>query len=292
MLPVLFRFRTLAQLAIAAVVISAPIAAARSQVVVRSWLQWRTIETTHFVFHYPAELEAWTRDVATHVESIDTAVGRVVGYVPQRRTHVVVDDPYAISNGSAWPFLNRPLINLWAAPPDPRDDIGEYRDWGEMLVSHEFTHIAHLTRPSRNAFMRRLWETLPVDLGPIAIRSPRWAIEGYATFVEGRVTGSGRPHGTWRPAVLRQWALEGQLPQYNQLNSSGAYIGGEFAYLAGSAFLEWLVEKHGDSSLVDVWRRLSARQNRSFDEAFAGVFGESPRAMYGRFTADVTGRAI
>jgi len=288
MLPVLFRsWATVVTLALVV-----PANAARSQFVVRSWLPWRTIETPHFAFHYPVELEAWTQTIAAHVESIDSAVARVVGYAPSRRTNIVVDDPYAIANGSAWPFLNRPVINLWATPPDPRDDIGEYRDWGEMLVSHEFTHIAHLTRPSRNAFMRRLWETLPVDVGPIAIRSPRWAIEGYATYVEGRVTGSGRPHGTWRPAMLRQWALEGQLPRYEELNASGSYAGGEFAYLAGSAFLEWLVDRHGDSSLVDVWRRLSARQNRTFDDAFAGVFGESPRAMYGRFTVDVTGRSL
>lgn len=265
---------------------------ASAQFVVRSWLGWRTIETPHFAFHYPVELEAWTQQIAARVESIDTAVARVVGYVPANRTHIVVDDPYAISNGSAWPFLNQPVINLWATPPDPRDDIGEYRDWGEMLVTHEFTHIAHLTRPSRNPFTRRLWETLPVDVGPIALRSPRWAIEGYATYVEGRVTGSGRPHGTWRPALLRQWALEGQLPRYEQLDASSAFAGGEFAYLAGSAFLEWLVQRHGDSTLIDVWRRLSARQNRTFDAAFDGVFGESPRAMYGRFSVDVTARAL
>jgi hypothetical protein len=287
MFPVLFHWYA----ALAAIVLCTP-TAARGQFVVRSWLEWRTIETPHFAFHYPVQLEAWTRHIAAHVESIDTAVAHVVGYAPANRTHVVVDDPYAISNGSAWPFLNRPVINLWATPPDPRDDIGEYRDWSEMLVSHEFAHIAHLTRPSRNAFTRRLWETLPVDVGPIALRSPRWAIEGYATFVEGRVTGSGRPHGTWRPALLRQWALEGQLPRYDQLDASAAYAGGEFAYLAGSAFLEWLVQQRGDSSLVQIWRRLSARQNRTFDAAFTGVFGESPRAMYGRFSVDVTARSL
>ena len=288
MLPVLFH----SWVTVVAIAVCIPAGTARGQFVTRSWLPWRTIETPHFAFHYPVELEAWTQAIAAHAESIDTAVARVVGYAPSRRTHVVVDDPYAISNGSAWPFLNRPVINLWATPPDPRDDIGEYRDWGEMLVSHEFTHIAHLTRPSRNTFMRRLWEALPVDIGPIAIRSPRWAIEGYATYVEGRVTGSGRPHGTWRPAILRQWALEGQLPRYDQLDASSAYAGGEFAYLAGSAFLEWLVQQRGDSSLVHLWRRLSARQNRTFDEAFSGVFGESPRAMYGRFTVELTGRSL
>ena len=263
-----------------------------AQFTVRSWLPWRTIETRHFAFHYPPELAAWTRDVAARADAIDSAVTRIVGYAPARKTSVVVDDPYATANGSAWPFLNRPIINLWATPPDPREDIGEYRDWGEMLVSHEFGHIAHLTRPSRNPLTRRVWEALPVDLGPIALHTPRWVIEGYATYIEGRVTGSGRPHGAWRAAFLRQWALEGQLPRYDQLDASGAYEGGEFAYLAGSAYLEWLAQRQGDSSLVHLWRRLSARQTRTFDDAFVGVFGESPGALYGKFTTDVTQRAL
>src|SRR5207237_3739708 len=106
---------------------------ARAQFVVRSWLPWRTIETDHFSFHYPAQLEAWTRAVAARIEAIDTAVSRVVGYAPTPKTQIVVDDPYEIPNGMAWPFLDRPVINLWASPPSPRDDIGEFRAWGEML---------------------------------------------------------------------------------------------------------------------------------------------------------------
>jgi hypothetical protein len=265
---------------------------AHAQFVVRTWLPWRTIETRHFAFHYPLPLEAWTRHIAERADAIDSAVTHVVGFTPATKTQVVVDNPYSIPNGSAWPYLTDPIIYLWAMPPDPRDDIGEFRDWGEMLVSHEFGHIAHLTRPSRNSSFEAIWRILPVDLGPIAQRSPRWVIEGYATFIEGRVTGSGRPHGVWRPALLRQLALEGQLPRYENLNASGAFEGGSFAYLAGSAFLEWLAEQHGDSSLILLWRRLSARQNRSFDEAFRGVFGESPATLYGRFTVDVTERAL
>ena len=213
---------------------------------VRSWLPWRTVETAHFALHYPTPLEAWTLDLATRIEGIDSAVARLVGYAPKGKTDVVVDDPYELSNGSAWPYLRRPIINLWATPPDPRDDIGEYARWNDMVASHEFAHVAHLARPSRNPLTRLIWQILPVDLGPLSVKAPRWAFEGYATFVEGRVTGSGRPHGSWRPAILRQWALEGQLPRYEQLDAWGAYEGGSFAYLAGSAFLEWLVAKRGD----------------------------------------------
>jgi Tol biopolymer transport system component len=288
LLPVLFHFCR------AALLVAAAGGAQRAggQYVVRSWLPWRTVETRHFAFHYPTELEAWTRAVAARADAIDSAVARVVGFAPSRKTQVVVDDPFNLANGSAWTYLDTPTINLWAMPPDPRDDISEFRNWGEMLLSHEFGHIAHLTRPSRNSTTRRFWELFPVDFGPIALRAPRWVIEGYATYVEGMVTGSGRPHGVWRAAFLRQWALEGQLPRYDQLNASGSFAGGTFAYLAGSAFLEWLAARNGDSSLVFVWRRLSARQNRTFDEAFTGVFGETPRALYGRFTTELTARSV
>ncbi len=284
--PVLFRFTRTALL------LATTARFAAGQYVVRSWLPWRTVETRHFAFHYPTELEAWTLAVAARADAIDSAVGGVVGFAPTRKTQVVVDDPFNLANGSAWTYLDTPTINLWAIPPDPRDDIAEFRNWGEMLLSHEFGHVAHLTRPSRNNAVRRLWAALPVNFGPLALRAPRWVIEGYATYIEGAVTGSGRPHGVWRAAFLRQWALEGQLPRYDQLNASGSFNGGSFAYLAGSAFLEWLAARNGDSSLVAIWRRLSAVQNRTFDEAFSGVYGESARALYGRFTSELTARSV
>lgn len=285
--PVLFLRRVVALAALAAVALLPRVATA--QTLVRAWLPWKTIETKHFVFHYVEDYADWTAELARHADAIDSAVTRLVGYTPPRRTHVLVHDPYEDPNGSAWPYLDQPLIDVWATPPSPRDDIGNFHVWSEMLVSHEFGHIAHLSRPSRNPFTRHLWQLLPVDVGPLALRTPRWAFEGYATFIEGRVTGSGRPNGAWRAAILRAWAREGQLPRYDQLDAtSGGYEAGSFAYLAGSAFLEWLAQQHGDSSLVAVWRRLSARQNRTFDEAFSGVYGDSPAVLYGRFAAEVT----
>ncbi len=287
MFPVLFLCRVVGFVALVAWAAVPRVASA--QVLVRAWLPWNTIETKHFVFHYVDDFGDWTAELASHADAIDSAVARLVGYTPPRRTHVLVHDPYEDPNGSAWPYLDQPLIDVWAAPPSPRDDIGNFRVWGEMLISHEFAHIAHLSRPSRNPFTRRLWQALPVDLGPLTLRTPRWAFEGYATFVEGRVTGSGRPNGAWRAAVLRTWAREGQLPRYEQLDATtGGYEAGSFAYLAGSAFLEWLAREHGDSSLIAVWRRLSARQTRTFDEAFIGVYGEAPATLYQRFAAQVT----
>lgn len=280
-------------LALIALGVATP-ARASAQMLVRPFAAWRTLDTPHFAFYYPRELEDWTRFVAARIEGIDSAVTRVVGYTPRARVTIMVEDPYNLSNGSAVPFLRHPVITFWATPPDPREEIGEFRTWGEMLSSHEFAHIAHLTRPSRDPVRRLFWQLMPADVGPITLDAPRWAMEGYATYVEGRVTGTGRPHGTWRPALLRQWAIEGHLPTYAEMSESGVFDGGSFAYLVGSAYFEWLAHRSpdGDSSLVYVWRRMTARQPRSFDEAFAGIFGQAPAELYGRFVAEVTAKAM
>jgi hypothetical protein len=273
--------------------VCAPTAVAFTQDPIRPGLDWRTIETRNYRFHFPRALEDWTVAVAERVESIDSTLVRLIGHAPPRPVDVVIDDPFSISNGYALPFIDRPVTVWWAMPADPRTDIGNYRTWGEMLSVHELAHITHMTRPSRNPLQRQLWSSLPVNLGPVTRHAPRWVYEGYATYVEGRVTGTGRPNNVWRAALMRQWAIEGRLPTYGQLNFSTDFLGGDFAYLGGSAFLDWLTHRYGgDSSLAHLWRRLSARRVRSFESAFSGVFGDAPALLYGRHVADVTRDAM
>lgn len=262
------------------------------QYLTRPQIPWRTITTARFDIHFPAEMEDWTRIVAQRMESFADAVNAVVGNAPTSRLTVIVEDPSNIANGFALPFMEGPVIFLWATPPFPSPTFGTHRGWGEVLAVHEYGHIAHLTFPTRNPRERRLWKFLPTQIGPVARKAPAWVIEGYATLIEGQLTGSGRPYSAGRASVLRQWALEGKFPTYFQLNGTAAFLGGNMRYLAGSAFLEWLQQRKGDSSLVHVWRRMSARQDRSFDNAFAGVFGASPADLYGAFTVDVMERSL
>lgn len=253
---------------------------------------WRTLTTRHFVFHTPAGLEGWARHVASRMESYAAAVTALVGHAPAGRVTVLVDDPTGDANGFAVPLLGEPFIMLWPTPPSPSIGFGEFREWGEVLAVHEFAHIAHLTYPSRNPQERFWWSLLPARVGPVARRAPPWVFEGFATLVEGRLTGDGRPHSAGRAAVLRQWALAGKLPPYTGLDNPNSFMGGAMRYLVGSAFLEWLVERKGDAGLEHVWRRLSARDPRSFAQAFAGVYGAPPDELYGQFVVDVTERAL
>ena len=253
--------------------------------------RWRTITTPHFRVHYPREYEAWTQRAVAHLESIRDAVAKETGYSAKQRTDVLVMNPYAEPNGETLPLLDTPRIVLFTEPPDPEDPVGEFGDWTDLLITHEMTHLEHLLRPSRNPELR-LIEQLLLPVSPIGLSAPRWVTEGYATVIEGRLTGSGRPSGTLRAAILRKWAESGRLPAYEELEINRSFLGMSMAYLVGSAYLEWLEERTGPGSLLKVWRRETARRRRSFDQAFEGVFGDSPQRLYGKFTAELTERAM
>jgi len=281
---------TVAALALGALAAHAPSAGGQS--IIRPAQRWESVSTAHFTIDYPASTRDWALALAARLERIRLAVGAVVQHLPSDRVTVLIDDPSTTANGFALPFIGAPTIVLWPDPPSPADDIANYAEWPELLATHEFAHIAHLTEPSRNPRDRLLWRLLPEDIGPVARRAPPWVREGYATLVEGTLTGRGRPYGAYRASLLRALALEGALPSYAALNGSGRFEGGALPYLAGSAYLEWLTARAGDSSLPHLWRRLSARTDRTFGEAFVGVYGQSPEALYGRFTAELTGKAL
>jgi hypothetical protein len=156
---------------------------------------------------------------------------------------------------------------------------------------HETAHLVHMLRPSRNPLGRAV-EKFVVPLNPITLRAPRWVLEGYATVIEGRLTGAGRPTSTIRALMLRRWAENGRLPTYGQLDSDQRFAGMSMAYLMGSAYLEWLEQRSGPDALRNLWSRMTARQRRSFDAAFLGVFGERPDRLYGQFVAELTASAI
>lgn len=251
---------------------------------------WRTVRTEHFRVHYPVAAAVWAEGATSRLEEWHARVTAEVGWEISRPIDVIVVDPYSDANGSAVPWTRAPRLMLFATAPDASSVIGHYRTWDEILLVHEDAHLVHLTRSPRNG-LERLVTTL-TGLGPITLESPRWVIEGYATVVEGRLTGFGRPHADDRALTLRRLAQQGQLPSYAELSASGRYAGGSFAYLAGSAYLEWLEERAGPGSLRNLWAALTARKLRSFEEAFEGVFGGPPDELYGRFAAETTARAM
>jgi len=252
---------------------------------------WRTITLPHFRVHYPIEYEAWAMRAAERLESTRELVSKEVGFTPPQTIDVIVMNPIAEPNGSAWPLLDTPRMIFYAEPPGPDEQLGAFGHWIDLLSVHETAHLVHMLRPSRNPLERAIEKSV-LPFNPITLRAPRWVLEGYATVIEGRITGAGRPTSTLRALILRRWAENGRLPTYGQLNSDRRFLGMSMAYLMGSAYLEWLEQRGGPASLRNLWSRMTARHRRSFDDAFIGVFGERPDRLYGKFVAELMASSV
>jgi len=253
--------------------------------------RWLSFTTAHYRIHCPAAFEAFGRDVASRVEGVHAQYLGLVGFAyekPRKPIDILILDPVMEANGLAFPILQRPQVVLWKTEPEPDSAIGHHRDWAEFLVAHELGHMHHLLRPDLRPSLWRRWTAA---VGPLAEKSPRWVTEGYATLIEGKLTGSGRPHSAFRAAVLRQWAIEGKLPTYEALSGSQGFLGGSLAYLGGSAYLEWLEAKSTDPKVLQtLWIHLAGK--RDFDGAFRATFGFGPRDGYQRFCAELTHTAL
>jgi len=249
---------------------------------------WLTLETETFRFHVTEENEDWAAAIASRAEALADEVNELVAYTPTGRIDVLVVDPFNQANGMALPIIGKSRMILFTTAPQSDSVIGHYGQWDELLFIHEQGHLAHLARASRGIRggpWRRLW--LPLGIGPLATQ-PMWVIEGYATWLEGELTGQGRPNSDLRDALIRQWAREGRLPSYGALSRPGGddWMARTMAYLVGSAYFEWLEARTDKTAFQDLWARSTARANRDFSEAFEGVFGDSPEMLYARFVAE------
>ena len=249
---------------------------------------WLTFSTAHYRIHCPKAFEAFGREVAGRVEGIHAQYLGLVGFVYEKPIDILILDPVLEANGMALPLFQRPHVVLWRTEPEQDSIIGHHRGWAELLLAHELGHMHHLLRPARKPGP---WERWTAAVGPVVRKSPRWVIEGYATLIEGKLTGSGRPHSAIRASVLRKWALEGKLPTYEALSGTEGFLGSSLAYLGGSAYLEWLETRAADSKVFQtLWTRLAGK--RDFAAAFTATFGFSPRDGYQRYCAELTHTAL
>jgi hypothetical protein len=255
---------------------------------------WRTLRTTHYRIHYPARggFEPFALEVASKIEGIHSRVAEWVGYESPKVVEVLIRDPVREANGYAMTLLSHPFVVLWRTPPEADSGIAHVTTWAELLVTHELTHIHHLVRPQNRPNL--LDKLLDRPVGPLARKTPRWMSEGYATVIEGKITGRGRPHSAYRASVIRQWALEGKLPDYGRLSATEGFRGGSMAYLIGSAYLEWLEARTSQEPeiLKKLWKQLASSKRRGFEPSFKATFGFAAQDGYDRWRAEVTRDAL
>ncbi|MDQ9092121.1 hypothetical protein RC083_11035 [Pseudoalteromonas haloplanktis] len=254
--------------------------------------QWQTIHTEHFNIHYSEENADWARSAANELEIVRAKVLEQQNRALDETVDVVVFDPLNAANGFALPVSNKPLMALFTTPPQSDTVISNSSGWQQLLVLHEYIHLVHLAQPTRSQWrqkLRNIWDLYDISYSDM----PRWVAEGYATLLESKMTGRGRLFDNYSEAILTEFAQQGALPSYSQLNSTdGGYLAGSMAYLMGSRFLDWLEKNSSTQTLDAVWTRMQGVKQRDFDEAFTGVFGDSASKLYRRFIAEYTYQAM
>ena len=230
-------------------------------------LRFRTLSTERVTVHYHQGLEAMARQTAALATEILAAHERRYG-VGAGRVQIVLADVDDDANGFASP-LPYPLVHMRAVAPHGNDELGNYHDWLQVLLSHELAHIVHLgeahglVRAARHVFGRAPF------LFPNAT-SPTWIVEGLATYEETEKTPFGRGRNPDSIMVLRMAALEDDFPGEDRpVSGLDRWPDGQASYLFGEAFFDDLRDRYGEDTLPEMARVHSGRLIPYLDEMTA-----------------------
>ncbi|HVD61315.1 MAG TPA: hypothetical protein VNC11_10630 [Gemmatimonadaceae bacterium] len=236
---------------------------------------WRTIETRHFRIHFTPPLEAMARRAAPRAEHAFEMLSREL-VAPGGKVDLVIADNVDYTNGYATPFPSNRIV-VYAHPPVDEVSLRNYADWSELVVTHELTHIFHLSRSEG------WWKVGRYVFGrhPLFFPNaflPSWVTEGLAVYYESRLTGTGRLEGSEHYMIAHAAAEAGRFPGLNEISeATSRFPGGEVVYAYGSLIFDYLSQTHGPQSIprfIDVTSRsifpitLNGKAKKAFGLSF------------------------
>ncbi|HZE11293.1 MAG TPA: hypothetical protein VE034_06905, partial [Burkholderiales bacterium] len=220
-------------------------------------LRWRTLDTEHFSVHFAEHYRSRAQVVAEVAESVYPRITGWLKWQPESRTQIVVLDSLDFSNGYASPFPFN-FIGIILSPPD-EGELLQNREWLELVLTHEFTHIVHLDQARgpagvlRQIFGRYLVLPLPFTAlfpgGFPNLLEPNWMIEGLAVYSESdwnkRYGRLGQSHFE---GMMRAESARG-LRSLAEVNAEGRGFPLNRDYLYGSYFFLFLAERYGPDAI-------------------------------------------
>ena len=206
--------------------------------------RWLSLKTEHFYVHFTRPVEPLARRIAADAERAYAQLSSEL-HPPRGMIDVVVSDDADFSNGSATPFPTNRIV-VYANPPVSETALRYTNDWGQLVITHELTHIFHLDRT------RGVWSLAQHVLGRAAtvfpnLYDPSWLTEGLAVYEESKLAGAGRIEGSEHRMIARAAALNNTFPSIGAASlGQGRYPFGESAYAYGSLFVDFLAGRAGE----------------------------------------------
>lgn len=207
-------------------------------------LTWYTLQTPHFRVTFAHGMEPLARRAGAVAERVYTVLGKQLDQTPSEVVEILLTDDSDFANGSAG-ALPYNAVRLFATAPDDMSALGDYDDWLNELLTHEYTHILHVDNVSG------LPALLNKVLGKTAIPNqwqPRWILEGLAVAMETTHTSGGRLRSSQFDMYLRADILEHHFAGLDQMSGAPRrFPGGNLWYLYGSEFISYINDTYGPS---------------------------------------------
>jgi len=259
-------------------------------------LHWRSVETEHFRFHYPAELEEPAEYIAGIAEAVaQDKLDRYRLKMPNKSEFIVREDIY--SNGWANSLQN--TMTVWATDWD--FPIRSTHHWLRDVVTHEFSHLVSIQSGSK---LPNFWQGLILGYddyfneptqGHFAtilpfMNYPNWFAEGVAQYESER---SG--FDAWdshRDMLLRMAVREGKLLSLARMGSfAGTSLEYELGpYTQGFGLTRFIAGKYGDETIIKLWSEMSRIHRMTLSGAMKRVIGKSGEAVYAEWKESLNQR--
>jgi Tol biopolymer transport system component len=259
-------------------------------------INWKSSETEHFRFTYPAEIEPAAEYIAGIAEGVaEDKFKRYHIRFPNKVEMIIREDIY--SNGWANSLQN--TMTVWISDWD--FPIRSTHDWLRDVVTHEFSHLVSIQSSSKFpspiqglVIGYQSYFNAPVQPNFATIipftSQPNWFAEGVAQY-ESEYSG----FDAWdshRDMILRVASQENKLIGYDRMGTfTGTSIEYEQGpYTQGFAFVKFIAGRYGDGALTKLWAENSRLHRQTLSGAMERVIGKSGPELWEEWKSDLTAR--
>lgn len=226
--------------------------------------EFSTLETEHFRIHYHQGLEGLAGRAARMAEEAHCLLVDAFGWSPSGKTHIALIDNSDFANGSAV-VLPQNAIYIQTVPPAGDMSIGQYHDWLQTIIIHEYAHVLSMdpargySKVMRTVFGKPsgIYDPLSAAVflaaAPPNVFLPWWWIEGIAVWAESEFTPAGRGKGTYYEMIFRTAVAENNLPSIDRINGDVPYWpSGGMPYIWGLALNRYIAKEYGARALREL----------------------------------------
>jgi len=251
---------------------------------------WLVLETPHFNILFQPIHKAQAEKCARLAEQTHDRLVPFLKWKPEGRTEIILTDHLDQANAITTAFPRRTIVIYLV---QPAGQPGNYDDWMEEVIVHEYTHLLDMDMVS--GFPAFLCKTFGRLFLPNTVQ-PWDQIEGLAVYSESRYPRFGRNNGALYNGVLRSAVNEGRWAAIDQAAVFGPDWPGDAPYLLGGKFTEYLADEYGEPKLAEYQRRHSGlvlpfMQNRpakkTFGKSLPRLWGEWRRQSFKRYRAEI-----